>query len=170
MRKSRLLGTVCACVLCISLDIGAAPILYDFNFDTGSDGFVTGQFIADPDGQDVNSYGRASVISFEFSFLGVIFDTGSLEARSAQGYTDFTGLQGTIYSSSTIDASLRLNTFYYVSSIAEWEYIPGYADGYVNLEPQFAVSVAAVPIPASVWLFGSGLLGLIGIARRRRTS
>jgi len=26
-----------------------------------------------------------------------------------------------------------------------------------------------VPIPAAVWLFGSGLLGLIGIARRRIT-
>jgi hypothetical protein len=28
----------------------------------------------------------------------------------------------------------------------------------------------AVPIPAAVWLFGSGLLGLIGVARRRRVS
>jgi len=27
---------------------------------------------------------------------------------------------------------------------------------------------AAVPIPAAVWLFGSGLLGLIGVARRRK--
>jgi hypothetical protein len=29
--------------------------------------------------------------------------------------------------------------------------------------------VGAVPVPAAVWLFGSGLLGLIGIARRRRS-
>jgi hypothetical protein len=28
--------------------------------------------------------------------------------------------------------------------------------------------VSAVPIPAAVWLFGSGLLGLIGIARTRK--
>jgi hypothetical protein len=27
-----------------------------------------------------------------------------------------------------------------------------------------------VPVPAAVWLFGSGLLGLIGIARRRKTA
>jgi hypothetical protein len=26
---------------------------------------------------------------------------------------------------------------------------------------------AAVPVPAAVWLFGSGLLGLVGLARRR---
>lgn len=30
--------------------------------------------------------------------------------------------------------------------------------------------IAAVPIPAAVWLFGSGLIGLIGIAQRRRTT
>jgi hypothetical protein len=29
------------------------------------------------------------------------------------------------------------------------------------------VDVSAVPVPPSVWLFGSGLLGLIGVARRR---
>lgn len=29
------------------------------------------------------------------------------------------------------------------------------------------VDLAPVPVPAAVWLFGSGLLGLVGIARRR---
>lgn len=28
--------------------------------------------------------------------------------------------------------------------------------------------VSAVPVPAAVWLFGSGLLGLLGLARRKR--
>ena len=29
--------------------------------------------------------------------------------------------------------------------------------------------VGAVPVPAAVWLFGSGLLGLVGVARKRRS-
>ena len=31
------------------------------------------------------------------------------------------------------------------------------------------VSLGAVPIPAAVWLFGSGLIGLIGIARKKKS-
>ena len=29
--------------------------------------------------------------------------------------------------------------------------------------------VSSVPVPAAVWLFGSGLLGLVGLARRKHT-
>ena len=31
----------------------------------------------------------------------------------------------------------------------------------------FTIGVSAVPVPAAVWLFGSGLIGLIGVARRK---
>ncbi len=36
---------------------------------------------------------------------------------------------------------------------------PGYIDA--------SVTVSAVPVPAAVWLFGSGLIGLIGLAKRK---
>ncbi len=32
-----------------------------------------------------------------------------------------------------------------------------------------AVGVPAVPVPAAVWLFGSGLIGLFGVARRKKS-
>lgn len=33
-----------------------------------------------------------------------------------------------------------------------------------------AVTLTPVPVPAAVWLFGSGLLGLVGFARRKKTA
>jgi len=36
-------------------------------------------------------------------------------------------------------------------------------------ETSHVAAYGVVPVPAAVWLFGSGLLGLIGIARRRRS-
>jgi len=42
---------------------------------------------------------------------------------------------------------------------------------FINLESagsgSFAIELAAVPVPAAAWLFGSGLLGLVGLARRK---
>jgi len=31
----------------------------------------------------------------------------------------------------------------------------------------FSITASTVPIPAAVWLFGSGLLGMIGVARKK---
>jgi len=40
--------------------------------------------------------------------------------------------------------------------------------GHSIIADRFAVTLAAVPLPHAVWLFGSGLLGLVGVARRKR--
>jgi hypothetical protein len=45
--------------------------------------------------------------------------------------------------------------------------------GYIDIgsgNSMHVVSVTPVPIPAAAWLFGSGLLGLFGVASRRKSS
>ncbi len=44
---------------------------------------------------------------------------------------------------------------------------PGYNANF-DISSLTVTSISAVPIPAAVWLFGSGLLGLVGIAKRKR--
>jgi hypothetical protein len=38
-----------------------------------------------------------------------------------------------------------------------------------SVDTGFYYEVSAVPVPAAVWLFGSGLLGLVGVARRKKS-
>lgn len=48
--------------------------------------------------------------------------------------------------------------------------VSGLAWGFFDAEPLIVTIEfqTAVPVPAAVWLFGSGLLGLFGIARRKK--
>lgn len=41
--------------------------------------------------------------------------------------------------------------------------------GGVSLATYTFTEVAEVPLPAAAWLFGSGLIGLVGVARRKRS-
>ena len=45
-----------------------------------------------------------------------------------------------------------------------------YQDWITSYVPTAMFGISPVPIPSAVWLFGSGLLGLIGIARRKAST
>ena len=110
-----------------------------------------------------------------FSNALYVFDETSTYTGSTTGYlnsiVDLTALQGL-----TGDVEFRIAQIGDASAnggatgssgtfrIAE------FYDGanYINLELNGVANVAAVPVPASLWLMGSGIVGLAGIARKRR--
>lgn len=57
--------------------------------------------------------------------------------------------------------------FSYSMSTGSTSVIPDWSSEDTVGTPQIA-PLASVPVPPAVWLFGSGLLGLVGIARRRK--
>lgn len=103
---------------------------------------------------------------------------------SIEGTNDLFGLgsgAGVIHWSASTGAELALydvlSGFSYVSSVAgsvkapfRLDYINGdwrLGDPPIPASPlALAAGLAPIPVPAAVWLFGSGLLGLIGVARR----
>lgn len=46
----------------------------------------------------------------------------------------------------------------------------GFADVSAPGLGQYGIEISQVPVPAAVWLFGSGLIGLIGISRRKKSA
>jgi hypothetical protein len=115
-----------------------------------------------------NAYGAGTIqnvtaTTFELYFPvleaqwgGVFFPLG----QASGGVTfhgTFTGSGGfSMWAEELIDASEDPNGAGFAGWTAQWAYV-----GTTDLEP--------VPVPAAVWLFGSGLLGLVGVARRKKS-
>ncbi len=62
----------------------------------------------------------------------------------------------------TLDGTGILTGGNFEATNAIWTFSSSSLTGY-----SMSIATAVVPVPAAVWLFGSGLLGLVGIARRK---
>lgn len=95
---------------------------------------------------------------------------GNYQAGSGLSNTGpFSNLQTAFYWSST-QYSADSRFFLLFDFGSGLEDTRGYADDYwawAVHNGDVGTAVAAVPVPAAVWLFGSGLLGLFGVARRK---
>jgi len=161
MKKSRLIGAAIALWLIGPVSAVAASIEYNFNFSTAG----SGAFTYDDVTLDINPL----VLNFG-AFGGLTTSFGSALTASVFGAppnsfvnndNTFFGLIGGIAQSIRLSSDgtfcVRPDTD---ACVAQGGPGDDLAIG--------TYSIAAVPIPAAVWLFGSGLLGLVGMARRKK--
>jgi hypothetical protein len=112
--------------------------------------------------------GSASAVGLELS--GVSGFDGPLtislfKERLEKGQASTTIAIASIVGSNLSDIMVAANTAY--SFVIEGTLSQsGGGNGFLS----GAVSVSEVPLPAAFWLFGSGLVGVAGIARRRRAA
>lgn len=129
-------------------------------------------------GLSLSSAGRTSVIlslfaytpytPYEVSLSGLLTLNANALAGRALGCavpniwcTTDTTQYGDYYADSTAIGSYGSTASFYIDVLT-----PGAS--FTSESGASYLSVAAVPVPAAVWLFGSGLIGLTGFARRKK--
>ena len=139
--------------------------------DVGNDGVSYGGNIYQGIDAGYNITTHSEMSNMFYNVLGNIayYDTSGVGPQAGYGLANtgpFSNLQPSGYWSATEYAPVTLNAWLFNMD-----------DGYqydlfnTNIRYAWAVQsgdVSAVPVPAAVWLFSSGLLGLIGVARRKK--
>jgi len=138
-------------------------------------------FVDNPDGGGVNLFYDGTIINvLSVSIDETVWDFGA--TGISQGVIDnaFGTVNGVMVNAwSDVGASFTVATVEFqavgegVSSLAMNEFKSNPWAGAGNpIVPDFLASSvtvgAVVPVPAAVWLFSSGLIGLVGVARRMR--
>jgi hypothetical protein len=95
----------------------------------------------------------------------------SITTTHNPNYDLFSNVQSYAYWSSTVYAPNNLNAWRFGFAVGT-QFDTAKNNGFYAWAVQSgnAGVVGVVPVPAAVWLFGFGLLGLIGVARRRKTA
>ena len=168
MKRSRLLGAIGASIISIISIPSHAMSIADFNGDGIVDStdvnLLTTEISAGSNtlSFDINSDGLVNLIDLDDWFPIYSVDNGGVPDVSTARVDINFDLSNTL-----LDLLVIQNNQSLVSSLFTSGDIN--ADGVVNgLDITRYVSLGGVvPVPAALWLFGSGLLGLIGMARRK---
>ncbi|WP_442497046.1 hypothetical protein [Methylobacter sp. sgz302048] len=153
----------------VTLDAGGYAVLNTFlGIDTSAYGGTNGSILS----QTVNAL-AGDVISFSYSFNTddyLPYNDFALIAGDAQYLVSDVATVGNGDSSGWQNFS-----FTALSDFSDLKFIASnHTDTAFNstlfIDNVSSGSVSAVPVPAAVWLFGSGVLGLLGFNRKRSQS
>lgn len=169
-----------ASTLVLSTSVNA--VTYNFYQSGYAEGaFVSGTFTGD----DLDFNGQLSSFNNEVTDFTMSFSGNSLVPTFSLGFLDLDGVvydlnggplgDGTSLEVEGIAAQNSPLALGYVVGLGPFGVLCGIgADCATVANSTFGdystelVSVSSVPVPAAVWLFGSGLLGLVGVARRKK--
>ena len=201
MKKSRLLGAVCACILSFVshssnattvVDTGPAPpgVLAGFSLSSGQ--WLSAQFTTDVDYTISSVEGWISLSEADTFGTVAIYSNSNDEKPGAELFSaEFEG-QGRAAAwlgASGLSWHLPADTYWVSFEARAGQLLHASMTGPVpnplsliawsqdqagtwttapNVNSNFGVRIQAVPIPPALWLFGSGLLGLVGVARRKK--
>lgn len=138
--------------------------------DVGNDGETFGgnQYQGVDAGYNITTHSELS--NMYYNVLGNIADfdiAGTVQDGGLANRDPFSNLKWGYYWSGTAYAPQTVNNaWYFHTNSGRQSYAPK-----INTFYAWAVQsgdVSTVPVPAAVWLFGSGLLGLIAVAKRKK--
>ena len=138
--------------------------------DVGNDGITYGGNIYQGVDAGYNFTTHSEISNMFYNVLGNIADfdiAGIAQDGGAYNQGPFTNFKNSSYWTGTEYAPSAANQAWYFQTSTGFQS----QDGKANTLFVWAVQsgdVSAVPVPAAVWLFSSGLLGLIGVARRNK--
>jgi len=173
---------------------GARPIFHDITMERTSDNIITGNVLVDH-----GFYSNMSMhVEWDATGFFSAIDYGLQEGHVLSGSTLYDDVNGNgvfddgvdtvlkdIGSATPYSDELRLlngdtSALQGSAPLAATSGSLGLIDGpFPGVKGYFDIgsgnsmhvtNVSAVPVPAAVWLFGSGLVGLVGFARRRKSA
>ena len=146
---------------------------FDLIKDTPTQGLLnTGSFVVDftGSGSTGNTVTSSASRSFDLTVASSVYNSSI-----SQNYTVLIGNNEdsiTFNTGSTVTIDLGANGMLDITpnSVATASYAGG-TNTINEINGTFLLhDVPAIPIPPTVWLFGSGLLGLVGMARRKKSA
>ncbi len=137
---------------------------------------TTQAYWSEATGTALNWGGTSASGAYDYNFslnagevaVGMLFTWGSaIDIAVLQVFDCSTGACVGVHNSSADDLTAATDTTHVPGTDAH-PLVPGSVMGQGPFAGDHMSFSSVVPLPATVWLFGSGLIGLIGIAKRKK--
>ncbi len=152
-----------------SYDFGGPSIMVDNYFTTTS----ADNYLGTNDGSGAFYGGDSLTLTFDHGMRAIGMYVISADIIMADDFTITTSAGQTVSNVTTADVSLIDGDAFFIGLIEDDASLAFNSISFSSMSGDYLfniddVTVSAIPVPAAIWLFGTGLLSLLGVARFRR--